>query len=194
MPDVFTVLGQDHAEVKQMLDKLENGPTRTGGASASQLQDRKQLVQALIIAESKHEAVEEEFFWPVVRDLSGDGAQLAGQGTRQEQEAKVVLHRLDGLDPADDEFEELVTTIIDDGRAHIAFEEERVWPALREVLNSAGAEHLGEQLMRGKDTAPTRPHPEVPPRPGVLKATGPVAAIVDRLRDATTGRGKRGKK
>jgi hypothetical protein len=191
MPDVFTVLGQDHAEVKQMLDELENGPTRMSGASTAQLRERKQLAQALIIAESRHEAVEEEFFWPVVRDLSGDGAELAGQGTRQEQDAKVVLDRLDEADPADDEFEVLVTAAVRDGRAHIAFEEERVWPGLREVLNSAGAEHLGEQLMRGKDTAPTRPHPEVPPRPGVLKATGPVAAIVDRLRDIVTGRGKK---
>ena len=191
MPDVFAVLGQDHAEVKQMLDKLENGPTRMGGASTAQLHDRKQLAQALIIAESKHEAVEEEFFWPVVRDLSGDGAELARQGTLQEQDAKIALDRLDEADPADDEFEVLVTAAIRDGRAHIAFEEERVWPRLREVLNSAGAEHLGEQLMRGKDTAPTRPHPQVPPRPGVLKATGPVAAIVDRLRDIVTGRGKK---
>ena len=86
MPDVFAVLGQDHAEVKQMLAELENGPTRMGGASTAQLQDRKQLVEALVIAESKHEAVEEEFFWPVVQDLSGDGAELAGQGTDQEQE------------------------------------------------------------------------------------------------------------
>ena len=191
MPDVFAVLGQDHAEVKQMLDELENGPTRMSGASTAQLHDRKQLAQALIIAESKHEAVEEEFFWPVVRDLSGDGAELARQGTRQEQDAKIALDRLDEADPADDEFEVLVTAAIRDGRAHIAFEEERVWPRLREVLNPAGAEHLGEQLMRGKDTAPTRPHPQVPPRPGVLKATGPVAAIVDRLRDIVTGRGKK---
>ena len=191
MPDVFTVLGQDHAEVKQMLDELENGPTRMSGASTAQLHDRKQLAQALIIAESKHEAVEEEFFWPVVRDLSGDGAELAQQGTRQEQDAKIALDRLDEADPADDEFEVLVTAAIHDGRAHIAFEEERVWPRLREVLNPAGAEHLGEQLMRGKDTAPTRPHPQVPPRPGVLKTTGPVAALVDRLRDIVTGRGKK---
>ena len=83
MPDVFAVLGQDHAEVKQMLDELENGPTRMSGASTAQLHDRKQLAEALVIAESKHEAVEEEFFWPVVRDLSGDGAELARQGTRQ---------------------------------------------------------------------------------------------------------------
>jgi hemerythrin superfamily protein len=192
MPDVFTVLGQDHAEVKQMLDTLENGPARMGGASASQLEERKKLVQVLVIAESKHEAVEEEYFWPVVRDLSGDGAQLADQGTHQEQEAKVILDRLDKLDPADDDFEKLVAAIIRDGRSHIAFEEEQVWPRLRETLNRSGAEKLGMKLLRAKDTAPTRPHPNVPPRPGVLKAGGPAAAMADRLRDKITRRGKTG--
>lgn len=191
MPDVFEVLGADHAEVQQMLNELENGATRADGASASQLQDRKRLVQALIIAESKHEAVEEEYFWPVIRDLSGNGAELADQGTHQEQNAKVVLDRLDKLDPAHNEFEELVAAIIRDGRAHIAFEEERVWPRLRETLIPTGAEQLGDQLIRGKDLAPTRPHPEVPPRPGILKATGPAAAVVDRIRDAVSGRGKK---
>ncbi|HEX4254637.1 MAG TPA: hemerythrin domain-containing protein [Streptosporangiaceae bacterium] len=190
MPDVFAVLGQDHAEVKQMLDTLEAGPTRIGGASASQLGARKKLVEALIIAESKHEAVEEEYFWPVVDDLSGDGPALAEQGTHQEQLAKVILDRLDKLDPADDDFEELVAAIVRDGRSHIAFEEERVWPRLRELLNPSGAEKLGLQLLRAKDTAPTRPHPNVPPRPGVLKAGGPAAALTDRIRDKITGRGK----
>jgi hemerythrin superfamily protein len=191
MPDVYTVLGEDHAEVKRMLDELENGPTRMGGGSTAQLEDRKKLVQQLVIAESKHEAVEEEYFWPVIRDLSGDGPQLADHGTEQEQNAKLVLARLDKLDPSDGEFEELVTAIVRDGRAHIAYEEEQVWPRLRQVLNPSGAEKLGMQLLQGKDTAPTRPHPHVPPRPGVLKATGPAAAAADHLRDAATGRGKK---
>jgi hypothetical protein len=191
MPDVYTVLGQDHTEVEQILDTLERGLTRAGGASAPQLRERKKLVQTLIIAESKHEAVEEEHFWPVVRDLSGDGPQLADHGTGQEQEAKVVLDRLDKLDPADDQFEVLVAAIIRDARSHIAFEQERVWPRLRETLNASGAEKLGMQLLRAKDSAPTRPHPEVPPRPGVLKAGGPAVAIIDRVRDAVTRRGKK---
>jgi hypothetical protein len=32
MADVFTVLGQDHQEVKRMLAELENGPTKATGA------------------------------------------------------------------------------------------------------------------------------------------------------------------
>ena len=37
MADVFTVLGQDHEEVKRMLAELKKGPTRASGASEDQL-------------------------------------------------------------------------------------------------------------------------------------------------------------
>ena len=190
MPDVFTVLGRDHQQVKQMLAQLENGPTKATGATDAQLHERKVRVQELVIAESKHEAVEEEYFWPAVRDAVPDGDQWADEGTNQEQEAKVVLDRLDKLSPDHGAFDELVETIIRDGRRHIGYEEEQVWPALREALTPSGADELGTQLLRGKDLAPTRPHPEIPPRPGILKAGGPAVAAADRLRDAVTHRGK----
>lgn len=35
---------------------------------------------------------------------------------------------------------------------------------------------------------PTRPHPHTPPNPTVLAAVGPLAARLDRARDALTGR------
>jgi hypothetical protein len=47
---------------------------------------------------------------------------------------------------------------------------------------------LGEKLERAKKIAPTRPHPDTPPNPTVLKTIGMVAATVDHVRDAFTGR------
>ncbi|MFZ0188983.1 MAG: hemerythrin domain-containing protein, partial [Streptosporangiaceae bacterium] len=88
MADVFTVLGQDHQEVKRMLAELEKGPSRVTGASEDQLALRKKMTEQLIIEESKHEALEEMYFWPVVRDHLPDGDTLADQATGQEQEAK----------------------------------------------------------------------------------------------------------
>jgi hemerythrin-like domain-containing protein len=190
MADVFTVLSHDHEEVKQILADLENGPTKTTGATEPQLAERKKLTERLIIEESKHEAVEEEYFWPTVRKILPDGDRLADEATRQEQEGKVVLDRLDKLGASDREFEELLARFIAAGRGHIAYEETRVWPGLREVLPPEDANQLGDKLTKAKDIAPTRPHPEVPPRPGILKAVGPAAAAADRLRDAMTGRGK----
>ncbi len=189
MADVFMVLAKDHEEVKGMLAELEKGPTRATGASQDQLALRKKMTEQLIIEESRHEALEEMYFWPVVRDHLPDGDTLADEATAQEQEAKQVLARLDKLKAGDAEFEELLGTFIGAAREHIGFEETRVWPRLRTALNTERAAELGTQIAEGKKTAPTRPHPHTPPSPGVLKGAGPVVAAADKARDAVTGRG-----
>jgi len=190
MANVFDVLAKDHAEVKQMLSELELGPTAATGADLGQLALRKKMVQQLVIEESKHEAVEEMYFWPAVRRQLTDGDDLADQAQGQEQEGKVVLDRLDKLAPEDDDFETQLAEFISAGRAHIAFEETMVWPRLRSVLTTTDADNLGRELEEGKKTAPTRPHPHTPASPGLLKTAGPAVAAADRLRDAVTGRSR----
>ena len=190
MPSVFDVLGQDHQEVKRMLAELEKGPTVATGASDNHLALRKKMVEELIIEESKHEALEEMFFWPAVRDLLPGGDQLADTATGQEQEGKHVLGQLDKLNADQPEFEELVRTFINAGREHIAYEEIEVWPLLRGTLTEDEAISIGGKIAAGKKTAPTRPHPGTPPSAGVLKGAGPAVAATDRLRDAASGRGR----
>jgi hemerythrin-like domain-containing protein len=193
MADVFTVLANDHTEVKQMLTDLEGGSANVSEASTASeegLRARKKMVDRLITEESKHEAVEEEYFWPAVRELVPDGDRLADHAVEQEQSAKKVLNDLLKLDAGDARFEELLANLVTDGRAHIAYEETTVWPALRKVLSAERAERLGEKLEQGKKRAPTRPHPHTPPKPGVLKAAGPAVAAADKVRDKIAGRGR----
>jgi hemerythrin-like domain-containing protein len=190
MPSVFDVLGHDHQEVKQMLSELEEGPTAASGAGDKALALRKKMVEQLVIEESRHEAVEEMYFWPTVRDRVPDGERLASTATDQEQEGKEVLDRLDKLDANDPEFEKLVAAFITAGRTHIDYEETEVWPLLRTALTAEQADELGDKLQTAKKTAPTRPHPHTPPSPGVLKTGGPAVAAADKLRDAATGRGE----
>jgi hypothetical protein len=189
MADVFTVLAKDHEEVKGMLAELENGPTHVTGASEDQLALRKKMSEELIIEESKHEALEEMYFWPAVRDHLDNGDALADKATGQEQEAKEVLAKLDKLDASDSDFEQLISTFIGAAREHIEFEETRVWPGMRAALSAEQAAEIGTKIAEGKKTAPTRPHPHTPPSPGVLKTAGPAAAATDKARDAVTGRG-----
>jgi hemerythrin-like domain-containing protein len=161
MPDVFDVLSQDHSEVKQMLARLEKerpGPD----AAKGKLADRKQKAAKLITEESKHEAVEEMFFWPAVRDKLQDGDELAGHATSQENEAKEVLAKLDTLEAGSPEFEELLTEFTAAAREHIEFEETQVWPKMREALSKHEATEMGKQLTDGKKTAPDKPEPGKP--------------------------------
>jgi hemerythrin-like domain-containing protein len=188
MTDAIEVLRHDHDEVKLILVELERGPVAATGADKNQLQLRKNMTEQLIIEESKHEAVEEEYFWPAVRKHIADGDKLADKAVGQEQEAKHVLNELDKLEPGDPEFEALLRQFIDAGRAHIEFEETQVWPALTAALSEQELQDLGAKLEQGKKIAPTRPHPNVPPVPGLLKTAGPAAAAADKLRDIATGR------
>lgn len=190
MPGVFDVLARDHAEVKQMLADLEHGPTVGAGATNDQLARRKKLVDQLVIEESKHEAMEEMYFWPAVRDKLHDGHKLASTAIEQEQEGKEVLDKLDKLDASDGEFENLVSKVIEAGREHITYEETQVWPSLRNALSAEEAKEMGAKIEEGKKTAPTRPHPHTPASPAALKSAGPVAAAADKARDKVTGRGQ----
>jgi hemerythrin-like domain-containing protein len=165
MTDVFDVLDADHAAVKQMLVELETGPSLLSGATEAQLDARGKIATELIIESSKHEAVEEQHFWPAVRDRISNGEDLADHAISQEDEAKHVLARLDKVVPSDPEFDALLTKLIPAAREHIAYEEERVWPVLRQTLTLADAEQLGFKLIDAKKLAPTRPLPATPRAP-----------------------------
>lgn len=149
-----------------------------------------ELVEQLIIEESKHEAVEEQFFWPSVREVVQDGNRLADEAIGQEEQAKHMLDQLRKMSANNVEFESLLSRFIVDGREHIAYEENQVWPGMRKMLTPEQAEELGNKLEMGKKTAPTRPHPKTPPKPGLLKTAGAGVGLMDKMRDAITRRGK----
>ncbi|MBV9383348.1 MAG: hemerythrin domain-containing protein [Streptosporangiaceae bacterium] len=171
MPDVFSVLSKDHEEVKKMLATLEKNRGGSRGSSGRPAQ-RKKMVDDLITEESRHEAAEEMYFWPAVRDKLPDGDKLADKATGQEQEAKEVLDKLDKLGADDPQFEELLGEFIESGREHIQFEETQVWPNMRKALSKKEASDLGTKLQEAKKTAPTRPHPEVSPEALRRRAQG----------------------
>jgi Hemerythrin HHE cation binding domain len=97
MPDVFEVLGAGHREVEQMLERMQY---LIGGAAEPTVELREQgssLVGALISAVSQHEAAEEEYFWPAVKEKVVGRGSLAADGIEQGTETIKVLTELDGM-------------------------------------------------------------------------------------------------
>jgi hemerythrin-like domain-containing protein len=146
MADVFEVLKQDHDKVRRMLAELHIGPTAQTGATENQLTGRKRLTDQLIIAEARHQAVEEEFFWPMVRKQGAEADKLADQAVAQAQKVRQALAALDRLDAAATEFEPLLTDVIAAGFEHIEFEEQLVWPLLRRAISLTSAVELGSEI------------------------------------------------
>jgi hemerythrin-like domain-containing protein len=182
--DALTFLRQDHKSVLGMLEVLEDAPSGSG----AQISGLDTLVTNLVIAESQHEAIEEQYFWPAVRASLDDGDSLADEAIAQEQDGKRLLQLLNDGQPGDPEFHQALKDFVKLGREHIAYEQDVVFPRFAAVASSAELDKLGEKLERAKKIAPTRPHPGTPPNPMVLKTTGMVAATIDHVRDAFTGR------
>ncbi|BBZ44309.1 hemerythrin domain-containing protein [Mycobacterium parmense] len=182
--DALTFLRQDHKSVLGMLEVLDGAPSKKG----SQVSGLETMVTNLVIAESQHEAIEEQFFWPAVRRALEDGDALADTAIAQEQEGKRLLQQLEDTRPGQPEYQRALQAFVAAAREHIAFEQETVWPKFQAAVGSEELETIGRRLETAKKVAPTRPHPNTPPSAMLLKTLGMVTAVVDHLRDALSGR------
>lgn len=181
--DALSFLRADHQSVLGMFDVLDGASARTGAGGGLET-----MVTNLVIAESQHEAIEEQLFWPAVRKALDNGDELADRALGQEQEGKKLLQRLEDGAPGEDDYHDALAEFIKAGREHIAFEQDQVWPLFAAAVGDDELARLGERLETAKKVAPTRPHPDTPPNAMVQKTMGTGAAVVDHLRDAVTGR------
>lgn len=188
MADVFTVLAEGHRDVVQLLTELESLVGDADRPTPELVEHGGVLANRLVALESRHEAAEEQYFWPAVRTGVPGGGELAERAVGQESAAKELLARLDGMHPHDADFVGLIGEVARAGRAHISFEEDEVWPRLRAALPAHEAELLGRAVAAAAQLGPTRPHPHTPAKPALLKTAGVAVAAVDRLRDRLSGR------
>ncbi|HET6734177.1 hemerythrin domain-containing protein [Mycobacterium sp.] len=185
--DALTFLREDHKSVLGMLEVLDGAPSGTGAQSSG----LGTMVTNLIIAESQHEAIEQQLFWPAVRDALDDGDELADAAIEQEQEGKKLLQRLEDGAPGDADYQQALQEFVKAAREHIMYEQDVVWPRIESAMSRADLDKLGEKLEQAKKIAPTRPHPDTPPNQAVQTTIGVGAAIVDHVRDAVSGRAEK---
>jgi hemerythrin-like domain-containing protein len=182
--DALTFLREDHKSVLGMLEVLDGAPTGSG----AQTSGLETMVTNLIIAESQHEAIEEQFFWPAVRSALDNGDELADEAIAQEQAGKKLLQRLHDGKPGEADFHDALAEFVKMGREHIRYEQDVVWPVFESAVSPEEREKIGEKLEVAKKIAPTRPHPDTPPNATVQKTMGTGAAVVDHVTDIVTGR------
>jgi hemerythrin-like domain-containing protein len=188
--DAIGLLREDHERVLAMLDRLEAAPTVGDGTDERVLEARKKLVTDIVIAESQHETVEDQYFWPMVRREVPNGEELAGPALDQEAAAKNLLDALDKASAIQSDFDEMVTRLIREGREHIAYEQHKVWPVVQAVVSAECLNEIGDRMAQAKAKAPTRPHPDTPPGAGTQQTIGRVSSLADRIRDSISGRGR----
>ena len=178
--NLIGVLVHDHREVEDMFTELESGtidPRR-----------RAELRDKVITELVRHSVAEEMYLYPATRKVIPGGDQLADREIEEHAAAERVMKDLEKVAPEDARFDELLAQLITDIRGHVAEEESDLFPRLQAACSEQELVDLGEKVRRAKKVVPTRPHPSAPDTPPGNMALGPVVGLVDRIRDALTGR------
>ena len=182
--DVIEILEHDHREVEQMFAELEGLRGATDEDAKSR---RKDLMEQVTIELVRHSVAEEVLVYPQVEKKVS--AQEAERAKKEHAEAEETLQRLEGLDPDDAAFDQELATLMREIREHVAEEEGEMFVHMRQTFSDEELRKMGSRVESFKKVAPTRPHPSVPNEPGARTAVGPVASLLDRMRDAITDRG-----
>ncbi len=180
--DVINELTTDHREVEEIFAQIEALPAGD--------KRRKNLADQATIELVRHSVAEEMYLYPAVRRWVPDGDAIADREIQDHAEAERTMKDLEGCRPDEARFDELMGRLMREIREHVTDEEQNLFPQLRQAAAPEDLEQLGEKVRTAKKTAPTRPHPAAPDTPPANKLLAPGAGMVDRIRDALSGRGK----
>ncbi|GAA2479940.1 hemerythrin domain-containing protein [Streptomyces thermolineatus] len=171
--DVVALLMRQHGEIRNLFDEVG---TSTGDA-------RRDAFCRLVRLLAVHETAEEEVVHPFARRSLEGGEQVVAERLEEERAAKEVLARLDGMDTEDPQFMPTLLKLRADVMEHARAEERYEFTHLWRMNDPGKPATMAKAVRAAEATAPTHPHPgvESAAKNAVL---GPMAAIVDRTRDA----------
>lgn len=183
--DVVDLLSADHREFDRIFRELEQLAGRTG---EDDVRRKRELVDEVTIGLVKHSVAEETQVYPRVEKKID--AEEANHAKHEHAEAEETMKRLERMDADEPGFDASVAELIHEIRHHVEEEEGVMFTELRASFTHDELVEMAQKVEAVKKIAPTRAHPMTPNEAGVRLAVGPVASLLDHLRDAVSGRGK----
>jgi hemerythrin superfamily protein len=151
--DAITLLKNDHRAVAKLF-RAYKAEKRVGRASRSKIIDR-------VIAElSVHAAIEEQVFYPAVREEVPKLEDDVLESLEEHHVLKWTLEELSAIGPDDERYDAKVTVMMEQVRHHVKEEESDWFPKVRAALSRARLAELGAELQKAKRGAPRTPEPD----------------------------------
>ena len=149
--DAITLLTADHNRVRGLFKKFQD---------AHEAEDQTEMVEAAkkIINELEvHAEIEEQIFYPTIREASEELGETVAEGIEEHHVAKILMEEAKQLSPDDEAWEAKILVLIESVEHHATEEEEEMFPKVRTALDKTAREQLGDQLeaMKAQLGAPT---------------------------------------
>lgn len=171
-PDAVDLLRRQHDAFRELFDEFR-------GLSARASQRKATLVRELITLLVKHSEIEEQVFYPAVRNEVPDVADDIDEDLEEHHAAELLLAELDHMTPDAERYDAKVTVLIEHMTHHLEEEEQDLFPKVRAGLDEQRRRDLGRAMLRMWEVAPTRPHPLSPSRPPANVLAGLPATVWD---------------
>ncbi len=171
--NVVDIVAEQHRQLLELCDRMVAEP------------DDRRIADVVTATLSRHLSAEEQYLYPAVRTAVPDGEVLADRELAEDHELLVALRRLAsaGADRA-----ESAATVAAAVRRHVEADAAELLPLLQQMAPVEDLIRVGNRFELAEEAAPTRPHPSTPSTPPWNKVVDPAIAVLDKFRDAVTGR------
>jgi hemerythrin-like domain-containing protein len=139
--DAIALLTADHREVSDMFEQFENLSDR---AKATKSKLTQKICNALIA----HTTIEEEIFYPAVREAVKEGDDMVDEAVVEHASAKELIQQLQEMDPEDDLYDAKVKVLGEQIDHHVEEEEEEMFEKARKSGLDLVA--LGQEMAQRK--------------------------------------------
>ena len=140
--DAVQLLMDDHKKVKKLFKEFERIKDQDDAA-----EEKSALVQQICMELTIHTKVEEEIFYPVVRE-SIDEEDLMDEADVEHAGAKALIQQLEDMKPEDDHYDAKVTVLGEYIDHHVKEEHEEMFPKAKKA--KVDMVELGARIVERK--------------------------------------------
>ncbi len=153
--DAIELLKSDHKKVKALFKEFED---------AKNDQTKSKLAKEAIHELKVHAAIEEEIFYPAVREAIEDEDNLMNEAQEEHHVAKILIAELDQISEFDEMYEAKFIVLAENIRHHIKEEEDEMLPEAKKAdldMDALGAEMMERKQQLMAEGIPTTPEQEL---------------------------------
>lgn len=140
--DAVSMLTSEHREVADLFKQYEALGDRAKAG-------RKRLADQICTALTLHAMVEEEIFYPAVREAGKQAEEMIDEAVVEHASAKDLIAQIEEMDPEDELYDAKVKVLSEQIEHHVQEEEKEMFPLARK--GKLDLEALGAEMAMRKE-------------------------------------------
>jgi hemerythrin superfamily protein len=142
--DALQLLTADHNRVRGLFARFK--AAEEGDDTTSEAELASKIIEELEV----HTTIEEEIFYPAVRDMSDEVRDLVAEGVEEHNVAKTLIQEVQAMEPSSEQWKAKLKVLIENVEHHAEEEEGEMFPAIRSAASSEDLESLAVRLEARK--------------------------------------------